>query len=213
MPSTISYYTLMPDLFHGNPVPVERPDTFNFTAWSTRHQPEDIDPIIETALNEIRTNTDIARLGIVGYCFGGKYVARWLGRNDTGIDAGYTAHPSGTTEAEWEGVSAPLSIANAELDTTFPLSEARQAEDILRNSTIAWQFATYSDVPHGFAIRANQSQPRQVFAKEQAFGQAVSWFGEYVLGAAEMYYGGRPAGGKKYGWKSFDEEHRAVVAE
>lgn len=112
---------------------------------------------------------------------------------------------------EWTAVSAPLSIANAELDTTFPLDEARLAEDILRNSTIAWQFDTYSDVPHGFAIRANDSLPRQVFAKEQAFVQAVTWFGEYVKPDGEAH--GGPSARKAHGAKSFDEEHRAVVAD
>ena len=204
-----SYYTIIPDLFSGDPIPVDRPDDFDFEEWQTRHQPADIDPIIEAALDEIRTNTNIERLGVAGYCFGGKYVARWLGR-DAGIRAGYTAHPSGATAGEWAAVSAPLSIANAELDTTFPLEEARQAEDILRNSTIAWQLDTYSDVPHGFGIRANESDPRQVFAKEQAFVQAVTWFGQYVKPDTDAYEGW--TGGKKYGWKSFEEEHRAVVA-
>lgn len=191
-------------------MPVDRPDTFNTTEWQSRNQPEDIDPVIEATLNEIRSNTNIERLGVVGYCFGGRYVARWLGR-DAGINAGYIAHPSGATPEEWTAVAAPLSIANAELDTTFPLGDAREAEDILRNSTIAWQLDTYSDVPHGFAIRANDSLPRQVFAKEQAFVQAINWFGEYVKSDADGY--GGSGYGKKYGWKSFDEEHRAVVAD
>ncbi|KAF2220529.1 Alpha/Beta hydrolase protein [Elsinoe ampelina] len=203
------YYTVMPDLFRGDPVPVDRPASFNITEWQSRNQPANIDPVIELALNEIRTNTNIKRLGVVGYCFGGKYVARFLGRN-AGINAGYTAHPSNVAAAEWAAVNAPLSIANAELDTTWPLAQARLAEDILRNSSVAWQLDTYSDVPHGFGIRANDSLPRQVFAKEQAFVQAVTWFGEYVKPANGTSRG--PSGRKSYGAKSFDDEHRAVVA-
>ncbi|KAF4555078.1 Hydrolase tropI-like protein 1 [Elsinoe fawcettii] len=203
------YYTVVPDLFRGDPVPVDRPPTFNITEWQSRNQPANIDPVIELTLNEIRTNTNIQRIGVVGYCFGGKYVARWLGRN-AGIDAGYTAHPSNVSPEEWTAVTAPLSIANAEEDTTWPLAQARIAEDILRNSTVAWQLDTYSDVPHGFAIRANDSLPRQVFAKEQAFVQAVTWFGEYVKPANATY--GGPSARKAYGAKSFDDEHRAVVA-
>ncbi|PNS20032.1 Protein AIM2 [Sphaceloma murrayae] len=203
------YYTVMPDLFRGDPVPVDRPPTFNLTEWQSRNQPANIDPVIELTLNEIRSNTDIKRIGVVGYCFGGKYVARWLGR-DAGINAGYTAHPSNVAPGEWSAVAAPVSIANAEQDTTWPLAQARIAEDILRNSSVAWQLDTYSDVPHGFAIRANDSLPRQVFAKEQAFVQAITWFGEYVKPANATF--GGPSARRAYGAKSFDDEHRAVVA-
>jgi hypothetical protein len=38
----------------------------------------------------------------------------------------------------------------------------------------------FSDVEHGFAVRADISKPRVKFAKEQAFYQAVAWFDEYV---------------------------------
>ncbi|PSK42028.1 Protein AIM2 [Elsinoe australis] len=204
------YYTFMPDLFRGEPVPVDRPADFDFPGWQARNQPAAIDPIIDLTLQEVLGNTNVKRVGIVGYCFGGKYVARWLGRN-AGIAAGYTAHPSNVAPEEWSAVTEPLSIANAELDSTWPLEEARIAESILRDASIAWQLNTFSDVPHGFAIRANDSLPRQVFAKEQAFVQAVNWFGEYVKPANTTR--ARPASRKSYGSKSFAEEHAAVVAD
>lgn len=106
------YRTIVPDLFRGQPVPVDAPADFDYAAFSAANQPATIDPIIELTLNEIRTNTNIKRLGATGYCFGGRIVARFLGR-DAGIIAGYTAHPSGTLPAEWAAVSGPLSIANA----------------------------------------------------------------------------------------------------
>lgn len=42
--------------------------------------------------------------------FGGKYIARFLAAGN-GLDAGFTAHPSGVEAAEWQGVASPLSIA------------------------------------------------------------------------------------------------------
>lgn len=68
-------------------------------------------------------------------------------------------------------------------------------------------------MPHGFGIRANESLPRQVFAKEQAFVQAVTWFDTFVrpenvsFGVAETR-----RGVAAYGRKTFAEEHAAVVA-
>ncbi|KAK3068480.1 hypothetical protein LTS18_000647, partial [Coniosporium uncinatum] len=106
---------------------------------------------------------------------------------------------------EWAGMTAPLSLAIAENDMTFPLAQSRAAEDIFRNLTIAWETATYSDVPHGFGIRANTSLPRQVFAKEQAFLQAVQWLDEYVK--PENATDGGPRLRRPYGKHGFDDEH------
>lgn len=105
----------MPDLFRGDPVPLDRPADFDFAAWQARNKPAAIDPVIALTLADIAANTHITRLGVAGYCFGGKYVARWLegGRSEVPIVAGYTAHPSNVEAAEWAAVAAPLSIANA----------------------------------------------------------------------------------------------------
>lgn len=103
----------MPDLFRGDPVPIDRPADYDFAGWQARNQPDNIDPVIALTLADILANTTIQRLGVVGYCFGGKYVARWLGRGEAAIVAGYTAHPSNVAAAEWAAVAAPLSIANA----------------------------------------------------------------------------------------------------
>ena len=48
---------------------------------------------------------------------------------------------------------------------------------------IPYQINLFSDVVHGFAVRGDLSKPRQKFAKEQAFLQAVHWFDEYLKSA------------------------------
>lgn len=99
------------------------------------------------------------------------------------------------------------------MDTTFPLTAARAAEDILRNSSIEWQLSTYSDVPHGFGVRPNVSMPREVFAQKRAFAQAVTWFDAFVR-PADVTFGADASGlsQAEYGLKTFAEEHAAVVA-
>lgn len=108
------YFVLMPDLFAGDPVPSSAmggiPTTFNLTAWSAVHTPEAVSAIISSSLSSLRTQFGAQRIGGVGYCFGGKYVARFLAAGG-GLDAGFTAHPSGVTVEEWAAVGGPLSIA------------------------------------------------------------------------------------------------------
>lgn len=73
-----------------------------------------------------------------------------------------------------------LTTRKTETDQIFPAPKRRETEDILEKLSIPYQLNLFSDVEHGFAVRADISKPRVKFAKEQAFHQAVAWFDEYV---------------------------------
>ena len=45
---------------------------------------------------------------------------------------------------------------------------------------VPYQLTLYSDVEHGFALKADLSKPRVKFACETAFLQAVNWFDGYL---------------------------------
>lgn len=49
-------------------------------------------------------------------------------------------------------------------------------EAALLETGIEYSVALYGGTQHGFGVRANVSDPRQKFGKEQAFYQAVTWF-------------------------------------
>ena len=49
-------------------------------------------------------------------------------------------------------------------------------EAALLETGIGYSVALYGGTQHGFGVRANVSDPRQKFGKEQAFYQAVTWF-------------------------------------
>jgi dienelactone hydrolase len=59
----------------------------------------------------VRYELGIERVGGVGYCFGGKYVGRWLKGDESGLDVGFVAHPTNLLETEIEAIVGPLSIA------------------------------------------------------------------------------------------------------
>ncbi|KAJ5902065.1 hypothetical protein N7495_002593 [Penicillium taxi] len=172
------YLVVMPDLFKGDSIPINRPEGFKLVDWLQNHYPEQTEPIINTVLAEMREKLGCKRIGGVGYCFGGKYVARYLKGGK--LDAGFTAHPTMMEPTELDGVEGPFSIAAAVRDFVFTTEKRRLAEDILDKKDIPYQINLFSDVEHGFSVRCDLSQPRQKFAKEQAFVQAVSWFKEYL---------------------------------
>ncbi|KAK5006833.1 hypothetical protein LTR28_006030, partial [Elasticomyces elasticus] len=78
------------------------------------------------------------------------------------------------------GIAGPLSIAAAETDAIFPAPKRHETEEILAAMSVPYQINLFSDVDHGFAVRADLSKPPVRFAKEQAFLQAVHWFNEFL---------------------------------
>jgi dienelactone hydrolase len=114
------YFTVVPDLFAGSEVPFPVPAEFNLQEWIDTSMPgiDVVDAIIEKLIAHLRSAMGVKRLGGVGYCFGGKYVCRWL-REDAGkIDVGFTGHPSFVAREEVERVRGPLSIAAAGMCAT-----------------------------------------------------------------------------------------------
>ncbi|RYN72877.1 hypothetical protein AA0120_g12684 [Alternaria tenuissima] len=174
------YLTLIPDVFNGHQVSFPIDPSFDLQEYvdTTMPRPETVDPIYERVIEYLRNELRIKKLGGVGYCFGGKYVCRWL--KEGGLDAGFIAHPSFVTSDEIRNIKGPLSIAAAETDDIFPASKRRETEDILKEHTVPYQLFLYSDVEHGFATKGDMSHEKARFAKEQAFLQAVYWLDEYV---------------------------------
>lgn len=67
-----------------------------------------------------------------------------------------------------------------EIDSVFPPEKRHETEVILKESGYPYQITLYSGVSHGFAVRGDLSNRQVLFAKEQAFYQAIAWFDEYI---------------------------------
>ncbi|KAF1838667.1 alpha/beta-hydrolase [Decorospora gaudefroyi] len=176
------YLVIMPDIFAGDAISVEQQEAgLNLTEWRTRHPPAAIDAIISQTLAYMRTELGVEYVGGVGYCFGGKYVPRFLTASaSAGLDMGFIAHPSALTEAEIGAVEKPISIAAGTLDASFNTTAKVRAEGILKANNVTFQSNLYSGAPHGFGVRVNQDVPQQAYAKQASFIQAVTWFGAWL---------------------------------
>jgi len=177
--ATAGYTVVMPDLFHGDPHPIND-DTVDLWAWLAKHPVGRVDPVVEGALKALRNNGQFEWVGAVGYCFGAKYLVRWLKRSDQKIDAGFVAHPSFVEAEELRSITGPLSIAAAERDYILTTEKRHESERILGELDVPWQINLYSGAEHSFALRPDPSVRRQVFTQEKAFEQAVGWFEEYL---------------------------------
>ncbi|XMA18160.1 hypothetical protein WAI453_010951 [Rhynchosporium graminicola] len=184
--ATNGYYTLMPDLFNGDPLSLNRAADFDFMAWLTKgtggnnpHTYEAVDPIVEKSLKFLQ-DKGYKNIGAVGYCFGAKYVARFMA-SGKGISVGFVAHPSFVEEDELRSITGPFSIAAAEKDQIFHTEKRHRSEEILAETKQPYQINLYSGVVHGFSVRCDLSKKIEKYAKEQAFLQAVAWFDEHLI--------------------------------
>ncbi|CRG87039.1 hypothetical protein PISL3812_04053 [Talaromyces islandicus] len=174
------YFVIMPDIFHGDPVQLNKPAGFDIGKWKLNHGTEKIDPIVEACVQELRTKYNTKKIGAVGYCFGAKYVVRHLHPEQGKIDAGYLAHPSFVDADEFKALTGPVAISAAETDAIFPAEKRHESESILKELGTPYQINLYSGVEHGFAVRGDPKNPVARYAKESAFLQAVQWFKEHL---------------------------------
>lgn len=102
---------MIPDLFAGDAISGDIPESqLNLTAWFPNHQPANVEPIIEKTIEYLRGDLGVQAIGAVGYCFGGRYVARFLAEGK-GVDFGFAAHPSILSNAEIAQIVNPISLA------------------------------------------------------------------------------------------------------
>lgn len=73
-----AYFVVMPDLFTGDSVPINRSEGFQIMDWVQNHLPPQTNPIIDAVFQEMRDKLGCLRVGGVGYCFDGKYICRYL---------------------------------------------------------------------------------------------------------------------------------------
>ncbi|WZH48794.1 Alpha/Beta hydrolase protein [Fusarium acuminatum] len=169
------FITVAPDLFNGNPAPSEDTPGFNITEFLAKYPPKVTDPVVAKAIKYLRKELKVQKVAASGYCYGGRYVFRSLDKNG-GVDVGFTAHPSLLATDEIKAVTKPVSIAGAAQDEIFPQPRQAETDAILTKIGKPFTSVLYSGTNHGFAVRANTSNPQQVFAKEEAFYQAVRFF-------------------------------------
>ncbi|CAI4219269.1 unnamed protein product [Parascedosporium putredinis] len=178
--SRAGFLTVAPDLFAGEPAPgdLNQPD-WDIQKFLQANTPEIVDARIEQAITYLREELGATRIGVTGYCFGGRFAFRF-GAEGRGADAVFAAHPSNPEDYEITNLTVAASIAYSESDNSLTPERRAELEVLLREADIPYQFTLYSGTNHGFAVRANLTSPEEKFGKESAFLQAVRWFEQWA---------------------------------
>lgn len=75
----------------------------------------------------------------------------------------------------------PLSLAWGDEDKIFDESQRKFITDQFKTDGQPYQTSLYSHVKRGFAVRRAVSSAAEIYAKKQAFIQAISWLDEHLL--------------------------------
>lgn len=153
---------------------------FNTTAFLAQHTPAVTDPIIAATIAYLRKELGVTRIAAPGYCFGGRYAFRAVAAGG-GVDVGFAAHPSLLETSEISAIKGPVSVAAADGDVLFDAAARAAAEAVLVKGNQSYQVSLYSGTQHGFGVRVDLASEVQVWAKEQAFLQAVRWFDRFLV--------------------------------
>ncbi|KAF3906180.1 hypothetical protein ABW20_dc0100924 [Dactylellina cionopaga] len=155
-------------------------------------------PKIDAFISELRKDTSISKLGIVGTCWGGRH-AVLQARPETGISAVAALQPSFTAAADWEPVSVPLYLAFGDKDTIVPISGGVLSTvpgssslpmsglsvdgiiDVLEKKTeLDKEIRIFENQVHGFTHRGDWSSDLDRQALDEAAEAVVEWFKKYL---------------------------------
>ncbi len=133
---------------------------------------------VTSIVSALRTAHPDAKIGFVGFCFGGRFA---ISQNFQ-FDATVACHPSLVKfPAELDGIKSPFSLAVAATDRAFDAAKAKETERILKEKGLKdIEVVVYEGVSHGWAVRANLADEKQKQARDNAVKQVVGWFEKYL---------------------------------
>jgi len=128
---------------------------------------------------------DTNRLGIMGYCRGGRTVWHYSTHN-AGLKAGVAfygsladkndAAPKSSIDLAPD-VKVPVLGLYGEADAGIPLTQVKEMEDKLKAARKTTEFKIYPGAPHGFHADYRASYRKE--AAEDAWNQMIAWFKKY----------------------------------
>lgn len=151
-------------------------------------------PRIDGFFRALRASTDLP-IGAAGFCWGGFHVFRLASgkdKTDDGkplCDAFFTAHPSMLTlPADAEAVTLPVSVAHGGADSHLKDDKVEMIRTNFQRKTkegIDCELEVYPGAKHGFAIRGDRANEKQLKDLLAAKDQAVRFFTKHLAGSSK----------------------------
>ncbi|PYH41784.1 dienelactone hydrolase family protein [Aspergillus saccharolyticus JOP 1030-1] len=214
------YLVYLPDFFEGDPVPLKVADTLlpvdaskqstlakytgllaaapSFLLWMRRHREAHCQKVCFDFLAQLRRDTPSDRkIGMVGFCWGGKYALQaGRERNQIEVDGGkkvplvdavVALHPSHVAlPGDVEDLMVPVSVGWGLEDQGVDIAQKGLMEDVHEKEKKNGrqlpeiQHKVYKPGRHGFAVRGNPEDPLERACLEESEKQVLDWFARWL---------------------------------
>ncbi|KAK5136317.1 hypothetical protein LTR08_003690 [Meristemomyces frigidus] len=121
-----------------------------------------------------------AKVGAVGYCFGGWACFRLGAKELHLVDCISVAHPSLLEKSEIDNLSVPTQIIAPEHDYLLTPELKEYCNTTIPRLGVAYQYDFYPGLEHGFAVRGDPEDVRTKVGLERAKNAVVMWFNEHL---------------------------------
>jgi carboxymethylenebutenolidase len=132
---------------------------------------------LKAGLGELSRRAGGAKLGTIGFCFGGGMVWQLLDAGEPRLDAAIPFYGPAPDQPDFAGNRAAVLAVYAELDSRVNASRER-AETALRAANLAHEIKVYPGVDHAFfndtGGRYNATQAAA------AYRDVLAWLGQYL---------------------------------
>lgn len=136
------------------------------------------EPEIFTAAEALRS-AGYAKLGAVGFCFGGWAVLRLA--QEARVDAIVCAHPSWVVDGDFKGLKVPVSFLAPEKDAMFPdVMKVTAFRSLLEARTVPFEWVHFPGVEHGCLTKGAEDVEGEREAMAKAKEAAVRWWREWL---------------------------------
>jgi dienelactone hydrolase len=169
----------------------------SFLMWMTRHKEGPTDKVCMDFLRALRRATPkTQKIGMVGFCWGGKYAIRAglesnmieiEGEKVPLVDAVAALHPSHLSFPEdVETLVVPVSYGWGLEDTGVKIEQKGKVEDIHKKAKAAgrkvpeMEHRVYEPGRHGFAVRGNPDDPQERKCLEDSEKQVLDWLARWL---------------------------------
>ncbi|KAI8927902.1 hypothetical protein BC831DRAFT_548808 [Entophlyctis helioformis] len=179
--------TVSASLVQGLKIVASLPATLKFLG---RHGPAVTMPLLTAVLRDIKRDYAADRVGVVGYCWGGRYAfkAAQLAVADTAIRCFVAAHPSGMdVPADTAGIAVPGLVIAAVDDPVVSVKSLRKLGTGTGTGAGSGsatggvvEVVEYKGVTHGFAVRGREEDAVVQHARDDALLRTIGWLNTHL---------------------------------
>eukprot|EP00005_Dracoamoeba_jomungandri_P007717 CAMPEP_0174276740 /NCGR_PEP_ID=MMETSP0439-20130205/60552_1 /TAXON_ID=0 /ORGANISM="Stereomyxa ramosa, Strain Chinc5" /LENGTH=174 /DNA_ID=CAMNT_0015369003 /DNA_START=1023 /DNA_END=1547 /DNA_ORIENTATION=+ len=121
------------------------------------------------------------KIGIIGFCWGGKAVSLAAASESLGLSCAVSLHGVAHSGEDIKQAQCPLYYLKPADDPYFPADKAQEIVDALADSSKAGGLKIFEGVSHGWTNRGDYDDPEVKAKADEALNDTLSYLGTHLL--------------------------------